>query len=51
MNPGGLMVDVGMSVSEMGVDNSGGEECVEMGDVLQYAYGIQVMERVLVTHR
>jgi len=29
MNPGGLMVDVGMSVSEMGVDSSGGEERVE----------------------
>ena len=29
MNPGGLIVDVGMSVSEMGVDSNGGEEQVE----------------------
>ena len=29
MNPGGLIVDVGMLVSEMGVDSSGGEVQVE----------------------
>ena len=32
INPGGLMVDVGISASEMGVDNSGGDEHVELGD-------------------